>query len=684
MKSNLRTLIVIVGIAIMPLLAGCAYYNTFFNAKRAFEDAERTRAQAGSRGWTDTQPARTATSRVVGASSSPAGARTGSDAQLYRTAIEKSAKVLAYYPESKYIDDALLLMAKSYYRLGEYNPALRKCEELLEAFPNGKHAIEAQYWRGLSLWQLARYDEAEQILRTVVEQERSAYRGNAAFALAELTEMRNRDQEAIELYQIAVRSARDWEFRARAREALGDALARSGRHEEAIPVYRGLAESARQNEARYSAYLKIAYVQRDHGDFDGALQTLDSVLESDRFALRTARTRLEIARTYLAAGDIEHATLLLEEVIEDVRLQDQSRRGAAANDGQRQIQYTPEAYEAYYWLGRIHEDRHGDFPKAALLYDTATRGRDIADSARTRKQRIDTWNELHASLADTSDSLRVLQRPLTMHRLAEHFYFEFEHPDSARIYFQTVADVYPGSSIATRANYALGWIHLEADGDSSAARTAWERVLEDTLRTVEVRSLQDAVRRDLGLAQHDSEVQVQNAYERAADEWLEAMAEFPAEPPQSLADSADTAEWWDDWAEWQRERSGRYAPLLESILDEYPSSPFATKARYILAWTAENVDRDTARARVFYAAAAADSLQAPLLASKADSVLAIRYTPKPQEIAPEHDDDVESAEQTEHGEPQVPAAPDTVTAPQDDPLQRDARRGRAHQPLPTE
>lgn len=683
MKSNPRKIIFLVGIAVMPLLAGCAYYNTFFNAKRAFEDAERARAQAGSRDRTDTQPARAATSRVSQPSPSRASARTGSDAQLYRRAIEKSAKVLAYYPDSKYIDDALLLMAKSYYRLGEYNPALRKCEELLEAFPGGKHATEAQYWRGLSLWQLARYDEAEQILRAVVEQQRSAYRGNAAFALAELTEMRNRDDEAIELYQVAVRSARDWEFRARAREALGDALARSGRHEEAIPVYRGLAESARQNEARYSAYLKIADVQRGHGDFDGALETLEYVLESDRFALRTAKTQLEIARTYLKAGDIGHATLLLEEVIEDARLQDQSRRGAAANDAQRQIQYTPEAHKAHYWLGRIHEDHHGDFPKAAMLYDTATRGRDIADSARTRKQRIDTWKELHTSLADTTDSLRVFQRPLTKYRLAEHFYFQFEHPDSARVYFRAVADAFPGTSTATRANYALGWIHMETDGDSSAARSAWERVLADTLRTVEVRSLQDAVRRELGIAQHDSEVQAQNAYERAVEEWLDAMAEFPAEPPQSLTDSAAVAEWWDHWAKRQRERSGRYAPLFQSIVDEYPSSPFATKARYILAWTAENVDRDTVRARVFYTTAAADSLQAPLLASRADSILAIRYAPEPKEIAPEHEEDAEPSEQTHPGEPPTPAESDTLTVPQADPPQRESRRGRA-QPLPTE
>jgi len=84
------------------LLSGCAYFNTFYNAKRYYKKAYH-------------ETLRNRTNNL-----------TSSEKTNYGKAIEKASKLLRLYPESNYVDDALLLMGKAYYFQREYHQALRK------------------------------------------------------------------------------------------------------------------------------------------------------------------------------------------------------------------------------------------------------------------------------------------------------------------------------------------------------------------------------------------------------------------------------------------------------------------------------------------------------------------------------------------------------------------------------
>jgi len=614
--------------------SGCVYYNTFFNARRSFEQAEKARGDRDQLGAqrqpldeleepTDPQ------SRPV--STLPARITTGSDATMYRTAIEKAGKVLAYYPESQYVDDALLLMAKAYFRLGEYGSSLRKCQELLRTYPNSSFATEASYWRGMSLWKLDRQDEAAPFLREIADRRGSPFRGDAAFALAELEREEGRPELAIEHYRTATASARDPVFRTQAREGLADCLADAGRPEEVVVrAYASIAASARTNRERYVAFVKMARVQRRMRDYRSALATLEPLLVDQHFTDFDQRTRLEMARTYEEEGEVEHALLLYQRLLEEAEAlaaardypQQQYAGSNAPQVSRRAI--GPEEVEAHYRLGLLHERHFHNLAKAAEEYETAAQNTasDAGKAAQGRKGKIDRWAELHRGLADTSAAARTPRAHAdALFRLAEHFYFELDDADSALAYFRAVADSFPTNPLHARSRYAIGWLLANARQDSAGADSAWTPLLQDTTRSPEVLELQRAIRKHEGDAPLDP---AHEPFSRAEQAWTRALEELPPQPPDTLVDSLACAQWWSGWSAEQRRRSETYVALLEDIVRRFPESPYATRASFILGWTAENVAGDTALAFRWYRRVCADSIVAPDVAAMARDLIALR------------------------------------------------------------
>jgi tetratricopeptide (TPR) repeat protein len=127
------------------LLAGCsagmknrwvdfnAYFNTYYNAQESYK-----------RGYTLVQnqvvvfnPARPIKVHLT-------PARAGQSD--FEKAIEKSANILREYPDSRWADDALELIGKSYFYLGQYYSAEQKFDEVLMASPNDDLRQQAILW----------------------------------------------------------------------------------------------------------------------------------------------------------------------------------------------------------------------------------------------------------------------------------------------------------------------------------------------------------------------------------------------------------------------------------------------------------------------------------------------------------------------------------------------------------
>ncbi|MCP4706955.1 MAG: tetratricopeptide repeat protein, partial [candidate division Zixibacteria bacterium] len=140
---------------------GCVYYNTFYLARKSFNEAETKRSES-------------------------IGTRISIDKNAYKKAIEKTDKVLEKYPNSKWYDDALYVNGISHYYLAEYSQAEKRFRELLAEFPDFEQSREARIY--LAKTKLKLGDEAEAMTlfeRLFSESDDRSVKGDAAMSLGE-------------------------------------------------------------------------------------------------------------------------------------------------------------------------------------------------------------------------------------------------------------------------------------------------------------------------------------------------------------------------------------------------------------------------------------------------------------------------------------------------------------------
>lgn len=82
--------------------------------------------------------------------------------------IERASKVIQLHKNSKFLDDAVLLIGKSYFYLGDYLQAERKFNEFLTNLSASNLYDEAMYYLGATRMKLGKTDEATTILKNLV------------------------------------------------------------------------------------------------------------------------------------------------------------------------------------------------------------------------------------------------------------------------------------------------------------------------------------------------------------------------------------------------------------------------------------------------------------------------------------------------------------------------------------
>lgn len=82
--------------------------------------------------------------------------------------IERASKVIQLHKNSKYLDDAVLLVGKCYFYLGDYLQAERKFNEFLTNLSASDLYDEAMFYLGVTKMKLRKTDEASTILKNLV------------------------------------------------------------------------------------------------------------------------------------------------------------------------------------------------------------------------------------------------------------------------------------------------------------------------------------------------------------------------------------------------------------------------------------------------------------------------------------------------------------------------------------
>ncbi|GIV59261.1 MAG: hypothetical protein KatS3mg043_0350 [Rhodothermaceae bacterium] len=321
-----------------------AYYNTFYNARKAYERGVKSLSR------NDTPVDR---NRYLPIFSEPSRTAKSKD---FEDAIKKSADVLRDHPRSKWVDDALLLIGKSYFYQQNYVGAEQKFREVIELGSDLED--EARFWLARTLIAGQAYDEAaahlqESLVREGLEQ---AWAAMLHLALGELYVKRADWEAAAEALERGLAHVPERDTGARAQFLLGQVYETMGRYADAVAAFERVARFNPLYELGYAARYSAIRVEGRYGDGERALKLLRKMERDDKHYVYRADLAYLRGRILQAMGRTEEARAVYH--------------GLLYNDD-RSLDISRVRGRIHYALGEIHRDVYEDFVRAAAYFDSA-------------------------------------------------------------------------------------------------------------------------------------------------------------------------------------------------------------------------------------------------------------------------------------------------------------------------
>lgn len=416
--ANGRRSWLLLPILVVPLLllaAGCAKFNTYYNAKRAFDNAEAIREDAIKKHLDPPTPA-------------------GTQKVDYEMAIKKAQKVLDEYPGHSLTEDSLFLQGKAHHRLEAYRQSIRKLDLLFQNYPATDLMEEALYLQGLNYLLIGALDKSQDYLDTLAK------------------------------------NYPDSKYQAETRKVSGDNAFAMKDWEIASVSYREYLDLKGEVAERDRVGLKLAQCYWELEDYYPAAEVLQEVSHNTSSADLAFRARLLRARVHVRMQDYEIVELLISQLRDEAKIyqsegevllveaevlvaQDKSDEVAPLLQSMPTEWETPAVKaRASEILGQIFLDR-GEWEDAREKFQTAMLKKDsLEDEDRVRRLNDNLKDFLAAdqALPDASGD-RVARLKLLQ---ANSLLFGFERPHmAATLYVEAAVDTAADTTDAARALY---------------------------------------------------------------------------------------------------------------------------------------------------------------------------------------------------------------------------------------
>ena len=491
------------------LLCGCVYYNTFFLAKQNFKEAEQIRKKAGQ------EIAR------------------GGAVSKYQKTIEKASAILEFHLDSKYVDDALYMIGRSFYHTGEFSKAETKFRELLATYPESKYSEEAIFYLGKShFWQ-------------------EDYVG------------------AREVFERLDTSSTDKNIRSESMFMLGDILYVQEEYERAIPVFREYLEAHGDDDLAAQTQFRIANSFYTIEQYDSARTEYLRVIDLDAEDSLKFRSRFNAGDCFYQVEQYDSGLTLFRELAEDeknfvympdlyLQIADGERLSGSFDSSIETYRKLIEEYPrleqtavAFYHLGTTYQEQFLDLETAKAMYDSSTtikRNSSVSSDAFARSADIANLDSYRAG-----KSAEAVEEAIeSQYLLAELFLTHLHEPDSAIVEYQALVDSFPESRYAPQALIALGWIYDNIYFDSTEALAYYDRFLERYPNSDYIPQILE--RLSIPLDSTD--------YDYPARRYIKAEKLLIEDGEYRAAKE-----------------------IFESIVSDFPESEYAAKADWALAWS---------------------------------------------------------------------------------------------------
>jgi TolA-binding protein len=428
-------------IILLTSATGCVYYNTFYLARKAFNDAESQRKTSGREG---------------------AGAGVGQ----YKKAIEKSEKVIEKWPNSKWYDDALYVSGVSYYYTGEYGKAEKRLRELIANYPESKYIKMSRLYLAQTRLSLGEETSAMTLFEELFYKSKDKeIKAEAAMALGKYYAENNDFAKAQGYFQSVVDSLGDEQGKTAAGMYIADGYFSLFKYKPALENYLEILKYELSSKDKYKATFKAGECYYFLHDIQKGLEYFESLAQDQLYYDSLPAVKLMIAQGYEWDGDL----MLAEKEYEEIALENPRHpAGSLAN----------------YYLGLIYQYDYENYKKAKEYYDeakSAGMGSSIYKDALQRSSDIGKLEEYQKTKElDTSASLEQIDKAAeTQYLLAELYLTQLGKPDSAFHEFQYVATNFPQAYLAPKALIAVATMERDYYDDTLAFDSTLRMVLRE-------------------------------------------------------------------------------------------------------------------------------------------------------------------------------------------------------------
>lgn len=322
-----------------------AYYNTYYNAEQSYQEGvDRVLDRR------ESEPV----DMNVYLSLFLSGE--GGSNESFATAIEKSADVLREHPNSKWVDESLMLIGKSYYFQQNYVGAEQKFREVQNLSED--LSPEARFWLVRTLVSAGRFGEAERVSASLLTENGSGdgtWTAQTWLARGEAFVRQARWGNAAEALSAGLSGDLPRRLRARSAFLLGQVRETLDDPVGAQAAYTRSFRAANEYEIEYAARLSAIRVRGLNGQPREALAELEDMQEDDKNFERLGALRVLRARLLDAEGKPENARAVLREVL----YEPPPAQGATQG-------------RAHYAMAEVYRDAYDDFSRAAAHFDTAS------------------------------------------------------------------------------------------------------------------------------------------------------------------------------------------------------------------------------------------------------------------------------------------------------------------------
>jgi len=359
-----------------------AYYNKFYNAQRSLREGIKSIEQS----LADQPIDRDVFISVFGRNDQSTGQQ-----QPFEDAISKSADVVREHPNSKWVDDAILIIGKAWFYTLNYVGAEEKFKEILEL--DSPLRDEASFWLARTLIASGAYEEASTHLQSILSREDLSSRWEAHYrlTLAELYVQNQNIELAVAELERGIEQIRSHVLASRAQFLYGQVLEHLDRYVDAVNAYDHVQHFKPFYELSFAAQFNAVRVQSEYLDPADGLTRLRRMERDDKNYDYRAELGYLRGRVLIALGQYDDALAEYDELLYDPQSSGSKVRG-----------------RIHYVLGTYYRDILVDYPYAAAHFDTASSAIKTVGNRSSRNQAITTaTNPSPSAIIDSDEQAQI-------------------------------------------------------------------------------------------------------------------------------------------------------------------------------------------------------------------------------------------------------------------------------------